>query len=122
MTETQLLQDVEKLDKELRHKPVELWCLGCGRLVSSNFTGGLWSYTDICGSRTFVSKRGPLIPSSLFACPFKFEKCTKCKTEEEHIQREIEKYLGKDYKKAKLTKELREAQDSFIDLVNKKVR
>lgn len=89
----------EELDKKLRHEPVELYCLGCGRMISDNFTGGLWSYTCMCRSVVFGSKRGVLIPSSLI-CGYKnYATCKECKDEKEHIKKVLKGCLGNSYEK-----------------------
>ena len=91
----ELNAEMQDIDKKLSHDPVKLYCLGCGRLISKTFTGGLWSYTHSCGSRMLGSKEyGLMYPTSL-VLGYKSFPCKSCKTEEEHTTKNIEEYFGK---------------------------
>lgn len=110
--------ELEKLDKKLRHKPVKLYCLGCGKIISDHFTGGLWDYTHFCNERDdfkknikptqcriFGSELGLMIPSSII-CGYKsFDKCKECKDELTHVSRVLEDSFGKGWKKVEIKDE-----------------
>ena len=102
------MKRMDKIDKELRHEPIELYCLGCGKMISDHFTGGIWSYTHPCNFEeqrknldnedfksiscvVFGSKKfGVMIPSSIL-CGYKSHaRCRECKSEEEHIKKVLE--------------------------------
>lgn len=116
MKQDKSLKELEAWDKRLRHPPVKLYCMGCGKLIHSSFTGGLWSYTcGYCHSTVFGSiERGLMIPSSII-CGYKsFSRCKECKSEEEHIKKVLQGCLGKDYKKIKLSGSLKRLRDRAI--------
>jgi len=107
--------EMERMDKKLRHKPVKLYCLGCGGVISEKFTGGLWSYTHICNPDCYKRNErhitcvvfgsvggGVMIPSSII-CGYKsYSRCKECKDELEHIKRVLEGCLGKGWEKRKM--------------------
>lgn len=128
------LDKLKKVDEKLRHKPVTLYCLGCGKIISKEFTGGLWSYTCVCKdnyrnnkkpslSRAFGSVEfGILYPTSLILHR-KFKNCTVCKTLEEHEKRTLKEYLGRLYEDFKIKdKKVIELRNKFIKLVKEIIK
>jgi len=123
-------RELEEQDKKLRHEPVTLYCLGCGKIISENFTGGLWDYTHQCNwenidkkpvlCRVFGSKeRGAMLPSSLVAGYKSHARCKECKTEKEHTEKVLKGLMGKNYNKCFEDKDLQKLKAEAIILIMK---
>lgn len=121
----ELVDNLDEIDKKHRHEPTTLWCLACGQVIRSDFTGGLWSYTHCCNGkkgnyeqscRAFGTKFGILIPASFVVNGSWAKHKCDCKTKEEHLNNSLRLYLG-SYEQFEIKDEPLKLRNDFIQFV-----
>ena len=123
------LQDLicDKLTKMgVKCPPTNLYCLNCGVLINDHYDGHMMSYTHFCSREnqctSLTTERCWLFSAGMIAKNIGHKQCKHCETKEEHIEKTIQYYLGKNYKDfTPKIKRIADLKEGYIKTIRQKI-